>query len=165
MRIVREDEYGRLPLILRKKRKTDQTRSSNCRKLTEALIAASERPVSLEVLPEHRSNISLPLSEGNIILALTKISETCDEAADTVAGIQRLIWVVLSVQVQLMELHLPNQGKSRASCAAIAEIAKQNGVDATILGKLVTAGKKVVKLMAIFGPFSVLFMTTLSRDL
>lgn len=93
------------------------------------------------------------------------MSKDCDESAGALACIQRLVWIVLSVHMQLLERTLPNRGQSRLSTAAIANIAKKNKLETTTMTKLVTAGRKLTKLMSTFGVFAVLRMDNLSLDL
>lgn len=165
MRIIREDSHGRLPLTLRRKQRAKQVQNASSKRLVDALSRTSNSSVAPEVLWDYRVAVHRPRPDGNIIYALSRMSKDCDKSAGTLACIQRVVWVVLSVHMELLERTLPNQGNGRLSTAAIAEIAEKNKVEATTIMNLATAGRKVTKLMSVFGVFAVLHMNTLSMDL
>jgi hypothetical protein len=165
VRIIREDEHGRLPLTLRRKQRAQNAQNANSKRLVDALSRTMNDKVSPEKLWDYRVAVHHPTPDGNIIYALSRMSKDCDESAGALACIQRLVWVVLSAHIQLLEWALPNQGNSRLSTAAIADVAKESKVGTTTMTKLATAGRKVTKLMSVFGVFAVLRMDNLSLDL
>lgn len=165
VRIIQEDEHGRLPLILRRKQRAQNAQNANSKRLVDALTRTKINKVSPEVLWDYRVAVHQPTPDENIIYALSQMSKDCDESAGALACIQRLVWIVLSVHMQLLERTLPNQGNSRLSTAAIADIAEKSKVDTATMTKLAAAGRKVTKLMSVFGVFAVLRMENLSLDL
>lgn len=139
VRIVQEDKHGRLPLTLRKKRAIQKTRNANSERLVDALSRASNNVFSPELLWDHRAIVQVPSHDGDIIYALSKMSKDCDDNMGVLACIQRVLWVTLFAQIQLLQPVVQNSGHKSLSNAAIAEIAGKSDVEAAILAKQATA--------------------------
>ncbi|KAL1581766.1 hypothetical protein WHR41_09474 [Cladosporium halotolerans] len=141
-----------------------KTRNANSDRLVDALSRASNNAFSPELLWDYRAIVQVPSHTGNIIFALTKMSKDCDVNIGVLACIQRVLWVTLFAQIQLLKPAVQNSSHKSLSSAAIAEIAEKSGVEAATLAKQATAGRKIARLMSTFGVSAVLRMDRLSLD-